>query len=98
MKSRFVCSLSYERALQDRRRRDPVRDVDDLRLGAMRFITPWHVPTKSSFKPKSLRNVMNTPRRVTPSARTSYCAASVRAEQRRAVARCVSPQRRGRAA
>ena len=28
--------------------------------GAMRFITPWHVPTKSSLSPKSLRNVMNT--------------------------------------
>ena len=28
--------------------------------GAIRFITPWHVPTKSSLSPKSLRNVMNT--------------------------------------
>src|SRR5437867_7421698 len=28
--------------------------------GAIRFITPWHVPTKSSCSPKSLRNVMNT--------------------------------------
>src|SRR5262249_16245031 len=28
--------------------------------GAMRFITPWHVPTKSSLRPKSLKNVMNT--------------------------------------
>jgi hypothetical protein len=34
--------------------------------GAIRFMTPWHVPTKSSFSPKSLRNVMNTPRSVTP--------------------------------
>ncbi len=34
--------------------------------GAMRFITPWQVPTKSSFRPKSLRNVMNTSRSVTP--------------------------------
>src|SRR5947208_15046 len=33
--------------------------------GAMRFITPWQVPTKSSCTPKSVRNVMNraTPRR-----------------------------------
>src|SRR5437764_11856682 len=28
--------------------------------GAMRLITPWHVPTKSSRSPKSDRKVMNT--------------------------------------
>ena len=28
--------------------------------GAMRLMTPWQVPTKSSLSPKSLRNVMNT--------------------------------------
>src|SRR5919201_394936 len=28
--------------------------------GAICFITPWHVPTKSSWKPKSDRNVMTT--------------------------------------
>src|SRR5436305_13838080 len=28
--------------------------------GAMRLITPWHVPTKSSWSPKSDRKVMNT--------------------------------------
>ena len=26
--------------------------------GAMRLITPWQVPTKSSCSPKSVRNVM----------------------------------------
>src|SRR6266498_769436 len=26
--------------------------------GAIRFMTPWHVPTKSSRSPKSVRNVM----------------------------------------
>jgi hypothetical protein len=35
--------------------RDAVRDVDDLPSGAMRFITPWQVPTKSSWSPKSER-------------------------------------------
>jgi hypothetical protein len=40
-------------------------------FGAIRFITPWHVPTKSSFSPKSLRNVMNTARSVTPDSRRS---------------------------
>jgi hypothetical protein len=28
--------------------------------GAIRLITPWHVPTKSSWRPKSVRKVMNT--------------------------------------
>src|SRR5579864_4131719 len=28
---------------------------------AMRFITPWQVPTKSSSSPKSVRKVMNVP-------------------------------------
>ncbi len=28
--------------------------------GAIRFITPWHVPTKSSSSPKSVRKVTNT--------------------------------------
>jgi hypothetical protein len=28
--------------------------------GAIRLITPWHVPAKSSSTPKSDRNVMNT--------------------------------------
>ncbi len=40
--------------------------------GAIRLMTPWHVPTKSSFSPKSLRNVMNTPRSVTPPGVRSY--------------------------
>ena len=30
--------------------------------GAIRLITPWQVPTKSSWSPKSERNVMNTGR------------------------------------
>ena len=43
--------------------------------GAIRLITPWQVPTKSSFSPKSLRNVMNTPRSVTPRRRAELLAA-----------------------
>src|SRR5262245_32652341 len=31
----------------------------------MRFMTPWHVPTKSSLSPKSLRKVTNTVPRLT---------------------------------
>ena len=46
--------------------------------GAMRFITPWQVPTKSSFNPKSLRNVMNTSGSVTPGSRRELLAASSR--------------------
>ena len=37
--------------------------------GAMPLITPWHVPTKSSWSPKSLRNVTNTALRLTRSRR-----------------------------
>ena len=33
--------------------------------GAIRLITPWQVPTKSSWSPKSLRNVTNIRRRLT---------------------------------
>ena len=28
--------------------------------GAIRLITPWQVPTKSSWSPKSVRNVITT--------------------------------------
>ena len=28
--------------------------------GAIRFITPWHVPTKSSATPKSVRKVIGS--------------------------------------
>ena len=63
--------------------------------GAMRFMTPWHVPTKSSLSPKSLRNVMNTPRSVTPLGRRG---ASVRfavvATERSAASGAVAPLRR----
>ena len=62
--------------------------------GAIRSMTPWHVPTKSSFNPKSLRNVMNTPRSVTPPGVRSYLRLGRRGAQRRAVLRRASPHRR----
>ena len=34
--------------------------------GAIRLITPWQVPTKSSWSPKSVRKVMNTRGRLPP--------------------------------
>ena len=36
--------------------------------GAIRLITPWQVPTKSSWRPKSLRKVTNTRRSLSPRA------------------------------
>ena len=47
-----------ERSLQDALRLDPVCEIDDLDLGAIRFMTPWQVPTRSSSSPKSVRNVI----------------------------------------
>ena len=36
--------------------------------GAIRLITPWQVPTKSSWSPKSVRKLTNTRRRLSPPA------------------------------
>ena len=67
--------------------------------GAMRLMTPWHVPTKSSLSPKSLRNVMNTRASLTPADRSELPAQ--RADGRAATRRRApngSPQSRRRAA
>ena len=63
--------------------------------GAMRFMTPWQVPTKSSASPKSLGNVMNTRGATTAVrlGRASY-SASRAGRQRRTRSRRISLHRR----
>ena len=52
-------AFATRRALEDAARPDAVREVDVCEPGAIRFMTPWQVPTKSSSRPKSVRKVMN---------------------------------------
>ena len=50
----------HERALEDRVGGMPCVTSITRASGAIRAITPWHVPTKSSWSPKSVRKQMTT--------------------------------------